>query len=247
MSIAGTCPLCNRAFPWTEVPPGASAIACPNCAAPVELERPPPPMPPPMFVPLVPTFPRPEPPPEGMAIVRAAAPPPPPPILAEDGPFRSSGHLFVERRVRGALQIAFPRRRGEGRVSVGAVVWSSLWGLLAVTSVVGLTWTLVIGAPPTALSVLLRRRRNRITITPTHIRAPGVALRKDGVSHIFCVGVYDGSWSNVLWHVRVRAGVQDFLLAATDSLDDANALAALLASELGLPTWVPTQATPPRR
>ena len=33
----------------------------------------------------------------------------------------------------------------------------------------------------------------------------------------------------------------------TDSLDDANALAAFLASELGLPTWVPTQATPPRR
>jgi len=47
--------------------------------------------------------------------------------------------------------------------------------------------------------------------------------------------------------VRVRAGVQDFLLAVTDSLDDANALAALLASELGLPTWVPTQPPPPRR
>ena len=170
MSIAGTCPLCNRGFPWTEVPPGATAIACPNCDVPVELERPPPPMPPPMFVPLVPTFPKPEPPPAGMAIVRAAAPPLPP-VVAEDGPFRSSAHPFVERRVRGALQIAFPRRRGEGRVSVGAVVWSSLWGLLAVTGVVGLTWTLVVGGTPTALSVLLRRRRNRITITPTHIRA----------------------------------------------------------------------------
>ena len=132
-------------------------------------------------------------------------------------------------------------------MSVGAVVWSSLWGLLAVTHVAGLTWALLIGGPPTALSVLLRRRRNRITITPTHIRASGVMLRKEGVSHIFCVGVYDGSWSNVIWHVRVRAGVQDFLLAVTDSLDDANALAALLASELGLPTWVPTQPSSPRR
>lgn len=199
-----------------------------------------------MFVPLVPTFPKPEPPPEGMAIVRAAPPPVPVPV-AEDGPFRSSAHPFVERRVRGALQIAFPRRRGEGRVSVGAVVWTSLWGLLALTDVTGLTWTLLVGGSPTALSVLLRRRRNRITISPTHIRASGVALPKDSVSHIFCVGVYDGSWSNVIWHVRVRAGVQDFLLAVTDSLDDANALAALLASELSLPTWVPVQPGPPRR
>lgn len=246
MSIAGTCPLCNREFPWTEVPPGATAIACPNCAVPVELERPPPPMPPPMFVPLVPTFPKPEPPPAGMAIVRADAPPAPP-VLAEDGPFRSSAHPFIERRVRGALEIVFPRRRGEGRVSVGAVVWSSLWGLLAVTNVAGVGWSLLLGGTPTALSVLLRRRRNRIAITPTHIRATGVALPKDAVTHIFCVGVYDGSWSNVIWHVRVRAGVQDFLLAVTDSLDDANALAALLASELGLPTWVPTQPPAPRR
>ena len=246
MSIAGTCPLCNRTFPWTEVPPGATALTCPNCDVPVELERSPPPMPPPMLVPLVPTFPRPEPPPDGMAIVRAEAPPPPV-VIAEDGPFRSSAHPFVERRVRGALQIVFPRRRDQGRVSVGAVVWSSLWGLMALTNVAGLTWTLLVGGTPTALSVLLRRRRNRITISPTHIHAPGVALPKERVTHIFCVGVYDGSWSSVLWHVRVRAGVQDFLLAATDSLDDANALAALLASELGLPTWVPTQATPPRR
>ena len=236
MSIAGSCPLCNRAFPWTEVPAGATAVVCPNCDVPVELARAPPPMPPPMMSPLVPTFPKPPPPPEGMAIVRAE-PPPPPPVLADGGPFRVSG--FVERRSRGVLRVEFPRRRGEGRVSVGAAVWTSLWGVLAVASAVAVTTALVIGAPPTALSLLLRRRRNRITVTPATITGPGVRLRRDDISHIFCVGVYDGSWSNVLWHVRVRAGVRDVLLAVTDSLDDASSLAALLAAELGLPTWVP--------
>lgn len=248
MPVAATCPLCNRTFAWSDVPPGATAVTCPNCAVPVEVERAPPPIPPPVMAPLVPIFPRPEPPPAGMAIVRAP-PPPAPPVLADGDPFRTSARPFVERRSGGALEIVFPRRRGEGRVSVGAVVWTSFWALLLGLGAAALSTALVVGAPPTVISLLLRRRRNRIVITPTKISASGVrAVQRDRISHIFCVGVYDGSWSNVLWHVRIRAGAEDYLVAVTDSLDDANALAALLASELGLPTWVPpSKADVPRR
>lgn len=243
MSVAATCPLCNRTFAWSEVPPGATAVACPNCEVPVEVERAPPPLPPPLMSPLVPTFPRPEAPPVGMAIVRAP-PPSPPAVVADGDPFRTSARPFVERRTGSGLEIAFPRRRGEGRVSVGAVVWTGLWTLLFGLGAAAISTALIIGAPPTVISLLLRRRRNRIVITPTLIAASGArAVRRDRVSHIFCVGVYDGSWSNVLWHVRIRAGVEDYLVSVTDSLDDANALAALLASELGLPTWVPPSQT----
>ncbi len=244
MVIAASCPLCERKIAWAEVPPGATAVPCPNCQAPVEIERPPPPMPPPMFVPLVATFPKPPPPPTGMAVVRVDDAPPAP-VISPDGPFRTPGRAFIERRTGGTLTIEFPHRRGAGPVNPGAVVWAAGCGLVAVLTPASLAVMLVLGLPPLGLSLGLRRRRYHLTIGPRTIVGPGVRLPRELITHIFCVGVYQGTWTNVVWQVRLRAGNGDHLLATTDALDDANALASLLAAELGLPTWVP-QAPAPR-
>jgi endogenous inhibitor of DNA gyrase (YacG/DUF329 family) len=242
--IAASCPLCERKIAWAEVPPGATAVPCPNCQAPVEVERPPPPMPPPMFVPLGRDVPQ-----AATAADRHGGGPRRRGAAAAGGVSRRAvphpGPGLPRAPHRRTLTIEFPHRRAAGPVNPGAVVWAAGCGLIAMLTPAGLGVMLGLGLPPLGVSLALRRRRYHLTIGPRTIVGPGVRLARELVTHIFCVGVYQGTWTNVVWQVRLRAGNRDHLLATTDALDDANALASLLATELGLPTWVP-QPLPPR-
>ncbi|MEZ4401184.1 MAG: hypothetical protein R3B06_14255 [Kofleriaceae bacterium] len=227
MTVAGVCLGCGRAFDWVEIPPGAAGVTCPRCQLAVPVPRP---------VPLVPTFPAPAPSPAGMAIQRIEAPAPPA-VQVDEGPFRTSARPYVERRDGDTYEIDFPRIRG-GPVRPGAVVWTGLWLTLAFLGICSFTTAAVVGLPMTVWSVLARRRRRRVRIDATTISASGSPpIPRRAVTHIFVVGVANDD--GPLWQVRVRAGAADVLLATSPLIDDADAIASLLATELGLPTWVP--------
>lgn len=243
-AIAGTCPVCAGSFAWSQIPPGAHGITCPRCLVPVELNRATAPLgalPGPPLA-LMPTFPKPAALPNGMEVKRGEASTLPP-APAIDGPFRTPGQTFIQRRDKGVLTIELPQRRTGARINAGAVVWGGAWLLISAVTPASLLLALAVGAPPVGLSLALRARPRRLVLDAHALRANGLTIDRATITHLFSIGVRQGTTSFVLWQLRVRSDARDYVVATTDSLDDLNALASLLATELALPTWVPATPT----
>lgn len=233
---------------------------CPDCDREVALvvrgvRRAPPPAPPAEGLPEgapeeVPTFPPAPPTPGWLALERVAPPeepPAPPPV--DEGPFRTAGRALVTRRRQGPVEIAARMSTGHKLGYAIALAATAVAPALLITPIAAMACTPVLfllGAQA------LRRRRLRLAITETElIYQVGVrrrAVPRAGITHLYAVGsTFTRSDKFPPRELRCAIVVvvdgRSVRVGEVASRAEANTIVELLAAELRIPTWVPSDCT----